>query len=154
MDPKQQTRVPSPQPEQFKPQPTPIQPLQPQQPLQSPLPPQDPHFPANHPTPDNSKPVTNDPGKVLGIISFVGVFFGLGLVSIILGIIGLKKSKQAGHSNGFALAGIILGILEVIAGIIVAIVLGIFIFSMVDTCNELGTGTHTLLNGSTITCNL
>jgi hypothetical protein len=94
MDPNQQPRVPSPQPEQFQPQPTPIQPPQPQQPLQSPPPPQDPHFPANHPTPDNSKPVTNDPGKVLGIISFVGVFFGLGLVSIILGIIGLKNQNK------------------------------------------------------------
>ncbi len=115
---------------------------------------QDPHFPVNHPVPDGSKPVSNDPGKVLGLISFIGIFFGFGLISVILGIIGLKKSKQAGHRNGFALAGIILGILEIIAGIIIAVLFVMFAFTAVDVCSELGTGSHTLVNGTTVNCNI
>ncbi len=49
-----------------------------------------------------------NPGKTLGLVGFILSFFfppvGLGL-----SIGGLVKSKKAGHPNGLALAGIIIG---------------------------------------------
>ncbi len=146
--------APQPVPEAFSTQNTnPVsQPGAPVAPVAAPQP--DPHFPANHPVPDGTKVVSDDPGKVLGIISFVGIFIGFGLISIILGIIGLKKSKRAGHKNGFAVAGIILGILEVIAALVITTFIILFAISAVNVCSELGSGTHVLTDGSQINCNI
>lgn len=60
----------------------------------------------------------NNPGKVITIVGFVMAFIGLGVVGIILSIIGLIKSKKAGHKNGLAIAGIILNVLSMIGMII------------------------------------
>ena len=55
--------------------------------------------------------------------SFVTAFFvALFIVSIILGIVGLKKAKTLGSGKGFAIAGIVLSVLCVI-DIIVMIVI-------------------------------
>lgn len=57
------------------------------------------------------------------VASFVTAFFGaLFIVSIILGIVGLKKAKTLGSGKGFAIAGIVLSVLCVI-DIIVMIVI-------------------------------
>lgn len=51
---------------------------------------------------------TENPGQGLGIGSLVTALIGLHIVGLILGIVGLKKSKKAGYGNGLALAGIII----------------------------------------------
>lgn len=104
--------------------------------------------------PDGTAVTVDNPGKVLGIVGFILVFLGLGLVSLILGIIGLKKSKRAGHKNGFALAAIILGILQTIAALLIGAFLITVAMTLVNTCSELGSGTHVLTDGRTVTCNL
>lgn len=139
----------------------PVVPVQPVGPTQVPQPTQtfeqpqqNTHFPADHPVPDGSVVKGDNPGKVLGVVGFILVFVGLGLISLILGIIGLKKSKQAGHKNGFALAAIILGIVQMIAAIIIASLLTIVAVTLVNTCSELGSGTHVLTDGRTVTCDI
>ncbi len=50
-------------------------------------------------------------GKTLGAVGFVVQFFW-GLPGLLLGIMGLVRSKRAGHKNGLAVAAIILGSLR------------------------------------------
>ena len=109
---------------------------------------------AQQPVAGASAAVTSrNPGQTLGIVSLVLALVGLGLLSLIVGIIGLKKSKQAGMKNGFALAGVIVGIIEIIIGTILAIILVAALSTVLTTCSELGSGTHVLTNGTTVTCN-
>ena len=61
-----------------------------------------------------------DPGKglgiaamVLGIISLLCFPYILGTLGIILGAVGLNKSKAVGMKNGMAVAGIVLGIIGI-----------------------------------------
>ena len=61
---------------------------------------------------------TQDPGKTLGIIGFILSFF-LSFIGMILSIIAFAKSKKAGHMNGLALAGIILGALFTIFWVLI-----------------------------------
>lgn len=91
-------------------------------------------------------PVRN-PGKGLGIAGFVLCFVSLGLVGLILSIIGLAKSRKAGQKNGFAVAGIVLGALSVVGGIVVIVVA----FNLYAQCTDLGAGQH-VINGVTVTC--
>ena len=147
MDPNQ---VPQPTPE------TPSQPLSPQPSSyqSAPQPSAHEHFFAHPPAAAAVLPPVATPGRTMGIVSFVLVFIGLGFVSIPLGIMALKKSKQAGQKNGFAIAGIILGIIETILAIIGAIMLVSFFDLYLSTCNELGTGTHVLTDGTAIVCRI
>ncbi|WP_052663599.1 hypothetical protein [Psychromicrobium lacuslunae] len=92
-----------------------------------------------------------DPGKVMGILSIVLPFVFLGLVGLILGIIGLNKSKKAGFSNAPAVIGIVLSILAIIGSIIVGVVLFVTLQHVLQTCAELGPGTH-VRGGVTYTC--
>lgn len=169
MDSNQPTPTPQPIPD-TQPTPTPVQPVQQAsvqppaqpsvQPVEQPLPqpvtdqqPTDPHF-ADQPAGAMPKASGDNPGLTFGVVSFVFALVGLGLFSLIFGIIGLKKSKRAGRGNGFAVAGIILGILEIIAAIIISIFVVTFAIGAFNTCNELGSGTHVLTNGASITCNI
>ena len=95
-----------------------------------------------------------NPGTALGVVSFVLLFVGLGLISLILGIIGLKKSQRSGRKNVFAVIGIVGGILEIIAAVVVGVFFAMHIMTTVDTCREYGSGTHILLDGEVITCNI
>lgn len=74
------------------------------------------------------------PGKTLGIVGLVLVLVGLvtgisTIIGLILSHIGFAQSKNAGFANGPAKAGIIVGWiligLWILAGIIIAIVIGI-----------------------------
>lgn len=80
--------------------------------------PDNPNQDTPHPT-----PAAADPGKTLGIISLITSIVGFGVAGIVLGIIGRVKSKKAGHKNGLALAGIIVGIVMTIASLIIAVTL-------------------------------
>lgn len=58
--------------------------------------------------------VAVNPGKTLGIVSFVLSLLGGSLLAIILGAVALSQSKKAGQKNGFALAAIVISIVETI----------------------------------------
>lgn len=96
-------------------------------------------------------PAQQDPGKVMGILSIVFPFVFLGLVGLILGIIGLNKSKKAGFKNTPAVIGIVLSVLAIIGSIILGVVLFIALQHVLQVCQELGPGTH-VRGGVTYTC--
>lgn len=107
------------------------------------------------PAPAAPAPGAPVPGKTMGIVAFILSFF-FALVALILGIVALVQSKKAGASNGWAVAAIIISSVAIVLGIILTIVLlslgaaGLAIFGGV--CAELGSGTHILSDGTTITC--
>ncbi|TAL14643.1 hypothetical protein EPN95_02255 [Patescibacteria group bacterium] len=92
-----------------------------------------------------------NPGKTMGIVSFVLSLVGIGLVGLILGIIAKSKSKKAGQKNGFALAGIIIGIVNIIVVALITTFAIMGVMAIAQKCNELGSGTH-IENGITYTC--
>jgi hypothetical protein len=94
---------------------------------------------------------SENPGHGLGIASLIVSILGVGLVGIILGVIGLNKSKKAGQKNGLAIAGIILGALNLVVVTIVVIVMSMGVAQLATKCAELGTGTH-IESGVTYTC--
>ncbi|MFH0831030.1 MAG: DUF4190 domain-containing protein [Parcubacteria group bacterium] len=58
----------------------------------------------------------------LAIAAFVLSLVGLGIIGLILGIVALSQIKKTGEGGkGLAIAGIIIGALSVVAGIIVII---------------------------------
>ena len=59
-----------------------------------------------------------NPGQTLGVISLITSLLGLSLVGLITGILGMKKSKEAGMSNGLALAGVIISAIGVVVGLL------------------------------------
>jgi len=99
-------------------------------------------------------PPAENPGKVLGIVGFILAFF-VSIAGLIVSIIGMVKSRKAGYSNGFALAGIIISSIAIIVEIIVVIVLVVFSAAMfgyiAEVCQQLGPGEH-LVDGITYTC--
>lgn len=92
-----------------------------------------------------------NPGHGLGIASLIVSLVGAGLIGLILGIIGLNKSKKAGQKNGLAIAGIIIGAINIVVVTIIVIVAASAAVTLVQKCNELGGGTH-VENGVTYTC--
>jgi len=58
-----------------------------------------------------------DPGKGLGIASLITAFL-FAPAGVILGIFGLNQSKKAGHKNGLALAGLIVGSVNILLTIL------------------------------------
>lgn len=108
------------------------------------------------PTPATTTAMTpaENPGKVLGIVGFVVSFF-ISLAGLIISIVAMMKSKKAGQSNGFALAGIIIGALGVVGTIIVIIAVtaltGAAVGSIVEFCNANGSGQF-VVDGTTYNC--
>lgn len=65
-----------------------------------------------------------NPGKTLGIVGLVcSIIWPISIVGLIVSIVGLRKSKKVGMGNGLALAGIIVGAIGVVTGIIALIAL-------------------------------
>jgi hypothetical protein len=83
-----------------------------------------------------------NPGKTLGIVSFILSLFWIGLVGLILGIIAKKKSKSVGLGNGFAVAGIVLGIINVVFVAITLLLVAYNGVTLSQKCSEFGVGTH------------
>jgi hypothetical protein len=84
----------------------------------TPAPAPQPEQPAT-PAPTSGAPVAaTNPGQGLGIASLVLALLGVSLVGLILGIIGMKKSKEAGMSNGLALAGVIISAIGLVFGVL------------------------------------
>ncbi len=94
--------------------------------------------PASNPT----DPSVN-PGKTLGIVGLVlgivGFFvaFLAPIAGLIVSILGLNKSKKAGHKNGFAIAGIIVSSVALVANIIAVIVVASLAASFGGTAIEI-----------------
>lgn len=69
----------------------------------------------------------------LAIASFILSLVGLGVIGLVLGIIALNQIKKTGEQGkGFAITGIVLGVLSVLAGIIVIIMWFVFWRAAVD----------------------
>ncbi|MCW4385855.1 hypothetical protein OH146_08720 [Salinibacterium sp. SYSU T00001] len=98
-------------------------------------------------------PTAENPGKTLGIVGFILAFF-VNIAGLIVSIIALVKSKKAGHGNGFAIAGIIVSILSIIAGILIIAAIIAGATAITDAaCAELGPGVWELDGGGTLECN-
>lgn len=80
-----------------------------------PLPVQNPPIQNQAPTPQQAP--TGTPSNTLAIIGLV-VSFILGLVGLIISIIALNQAKRQGRKSGIAVAGIIVGALSTLTGII------------------------------------
>lgn len=111
--------------------------------------------PAPAPGAAYSAPVVENPGKTLGIIGLVLAFVA-NIVGLIVSIVALKKSKNAGFKNGPALAGIIIASISVVVTVIVIIVtisLGVAAAGMItDACAGFASGEVITDGVTTITC--
>ncbi|AWB88190.1 hypothetical protein [Homoserinimonas hongtaonis] len=93
-----------------------------------------------------------NPGKTLGIVGLVLSILQFNVVSLVISIIALVKSKKAGMGNGFAIGGIIISILSIIGGIILIVVVVGAAAALSAQCAEVGPGIWELDNGLTVTC--
>ena len=102
------------------------------------------------------QPGAEDPGKTLGIIALVAVFF-ISLLGLILGYVARGQSKKAGFKNTPAKVAIILGWIF-LALTILAIILSIVFGAMavgagIDSlCEGLDPGVYETTTGAEITC--
>jgi len=92
------------------------------------------------------------PGSTAGIVGFVLSFFPLlNFAGLIVSIVALVRSRKAGHQNGFALAGIIIGGVGVAVTVLIVAVVVPTLLDAALTCARLGAGVHVLGN-ATYTC--
>ena len=68
--------------------------------------------------PQYGGPPAQDPGRTMGIVGLVLAIF-CNLIGLVVSIIAFNKSKQAGFKNNIALAGIIVGAVLFVVGLIV-----------------------------------
>jgi Ca2+/H+ antiporter len=79
--------------------------------------------------PQNAPAGQDFPGKTLGIVGLIlAIFFNL--IGLIVSAIALNQSKKAGFKNTPALAGVIVGAILLVIGVILTIVLSIAAASM------------------------
>jgi Ca2+/H+ antiporter len=84
------------------------------------------------PTPQNAPAGQDYPGKTLGIVGLIlAIFFNL--IGLIISAVALSQSRKAGYKNTPALAGVIVGAVLLVIGIIVSIVVGVAAASMTVT---------------------
>ncbi|MCS0498381.1 DUF4190 domain-containing protein [Protaetiibacter mangrovi] len=75
---------------------------------------------------------TDYPGKTLGIVGLVLVFF-TGIIGLILSAVALSQSKNAGFQNTPAKVGVILGIVFLALGIVFTIIYIVIIAAAVNS---------------------
>lgn len=96
-----------------------------------------------------------NPGKTLGIVGLIcAIIWPISIVGLIISIIAMVKSRKAGMGNGFALAGIIIGAIGVITGIIAIVgLIALIPFSqeVVEFCQTAGPGVQEF-QGQEIDC--
>lgn len=98
-------------------------------------------------------PQGEDPGRVLGIVGLILAIF-VSVVGLVISIVARRKSSKAGHKNGIALAGIVVGVITTI-GTIIAIIALVYAASigtnLVQQCK--GHPNHPVtINGQQVTC--
>jgi hypothetical protein len=96
-------------------------------------------------------PMTPQPSKGMAITSLVLSFIGCtviaGIVSIVLAVVVLRKSKDGqDHGKGFAIAGLIISILSILL-VVALVVLGVVAGSTTKNVNDLTTGDCINING-------
>lgn len=108
--------------------------------------------PGQYTQPQQSPQVSvSDPGEVYGIMSIVMIFV-LTPVGIILGYMGKKRSRAAGHSGTLSQVGLVLSIIATLLWVAI-IALAIYAYtSEYQQCQDLGPGTHEI-NGYEVDCN-
>jgi hypothetical protein len=108
--------------------------------------------PQTYPGPYGAPPPTN-PGKGLGVAGLIcGILLGPGaFIGLILSIVGLRKSKKSGFSNGVAVAGIVISSLAFVVWVIIITVMIVGLIAVASKCAELGPGIHQI-GGVTYTC--
>lgn len=93
-----------------------------------------------------------DPFRAFGILGFVLAFFAvLNFAGFVISIIALVRSKRAGFRNGFALAGLVISSLGILATLLIVGVFGYALIDAAQTCARLGDGVHTV-GTATYTC--
>ena len=95
-------------------------------------------------------PPAQDPGRTLGIVGLV-LSFLTAAVGLVVSIVALRRSRKAGHKNGFALAGVVVGGVVTLLWVVGLAVGGVALGGVAAKCAELGPGTHTV-GGVTYTC--
>lgn len=97
-------------------------------------------------------PVPQNPGKTFGIVGLVLAFFPVAnIAGLVLSILGLRRSRRAGFGNVPAIVGIVVSALTIIGLAIFIAATVALLGTVVDTCGELGPGTH-VRDGITYTC--
>jgi hypothetical protein len=97
---------------------------------------------------------TENPGRTLGIIGFILAIL-IAPVGLIISIVAFVKSRKANMGNGFALAGIIIGILFTIG---LVIIIGLIaaaaplIQEVAQACEGVASGGTVTVQGQTVTC--
>ena len=74
--------------------------------------------------PQYGGPPAQDPGRTMGIVGLVLAIF-CNLIGLVVSIIAFNKSKQAGFKNNIALAGIIVGAVLFVVGLIYNLTVGL-----------------------------
>lgn len=100
--------------------------------------------------PMSTAPVAEDPGKTLGTVGLVLAII-MSWIGLIVSIVAFRKSKSAGFNNGIAKAGIVVGIITTVAGLVIGGIMTAGIVATVQKCGELGPGVHQE-DGVTYTC--
>jgi Ca2+/H+ antiporter len=69
-------------------------------------------------------PAAQDPGRTLGIVGLILAFF-CSLIGMIISIVAYRQSAQAGYKNNIALAGIIVGAVFFVLGLVLHFTVGL-----------------------------
>jgi heme/copper-type cytochrome/quinol oxidase subunit 1 len=70
------------------------------------------------------QPAAQDPGRTLGIVGLILAFF-CSLIGMIISIVAYRQSAQAGYKNNIALAGIIVGAVFLVLGLVLQFTVGL-----------------------------
>lgn len=98
----------------------------------------------------SAQPPADYPGKTLGLVGLILAIVAP-LIGLIVSLIARSQSKAVGMPNGKAKAGIIVGLVLTVIGLIVGGIAGFGAFQLISQCADLGPGAHQV-NGVTITC--
>ncbi len=77
-------------------------------------------------------PPADYPGKTLGIVGLVLAIVAP-LVGLIISIVARKQSREAGFDNGLAKAGVIVGAILTVLGLIGLVIYIVFVASIVQS---------------------
>jgi len=92
------------------------------------------------------------PGWGLGIAGFaLGFVFPLDIAGTVLSIVALVMARRANSRNGFALAGLILGVVGIAFSALILALIIPPVAQAAQECSRLGVGTHVVGN-STYVC--
>lgn len=98
----------------------------------------------------------SEPGKTLGIVALIVVFF-FSLIGLILGYVARSQSKKAGVKNTPAKIAIILGWIFLVLSIIATIIFVVILVTagagaLSELCEGMPPGEYELTTGGTVTC--